>query len=64
MSRTDLVSDCLAAIKNAILAKKDELEVPFSNLFFKICEILKSEGYIQNFRKMEEGKKHSICFKP
>ena len=60
MSRTDLVSDCLTCIRNAILAKKDELEVPFSNLFSKICEILKAEGYIQNFRKMEEGKKHSL----
>ncbi|MBN2120104.1 MAG: 30S ribosomal protein S8 [Candidatus Omnitrophica bacterium] len=57
MSRTDLVSDCLASLKNAIVAKKDEVIIPYSKLLFKICEILKTEGYIENFRQMEEAKK-------
>jgi small subunit ribosomal protein S8 len=42
------------------MAKMDEVTIPYSNLLSKICEILKAESYIENFRKMEEGKKHFL----
>lgn len=60
MSRTDLISDVLASLKNAFVAKKDELIIPCSRTILKITEILKSQGYIENFRKIEESKKMSI----
>ncbi|MFC1514535.1 30S ribosomal protein S8 [Candidatus Omnitrophota bacterium] len=60
MSRNDMVSDNLTCIRNAVQAKKDDVTVPYSNFFSKICEMLKEEGYIENFRKLEEGKKHSL----
>lgn len=60
MSRTDLLSDNLISLKNAAMAKKDSVVVPYSGLFFNICEILKNEDYIENFRKLEEGKKNFI----
>ncbi len=60
MSRTDLIADSLVALKNASLAKKEEVIIPYSNLLFRICEILKREAYIENFREIEEGKKKFI----
>ena len=60
MSRTDLISDSLTVIRNAALAKKEDVTIFYSGIVFKICEILKNEGYIENFRKIEEGKKSFI----
>jgi len=60
MSRTDLISDSLTILRNAALAKKDNTSIPYSGILFNICEILKNEGYIENFRKIEEGKKNFI----
>lgn len=60
MSRTDLISDVLASLKNAFVAKKEELIVPYSYTIFKISEILKSQGYIENFRKIEDSKRMYI----
>ncbi|MFC1599220.1 30S ribosomal protein S8 [Candidatus Omnitrophota bacterium] len=60
MSRTDLISDSLACLKNGAMAKKDSVVIPYSKVILNICEILKSEGYIENFRKIEEGKKDFI----
>ena len=56
MSRTDLISDVLAMIRNAIMAKKDSLDVPASNTVKSILEILKKENYIENFKLIEDKK--------
>lgn len=55
MSRTDLLSDIFAIIKNAVRARKDEVFVAYSKVIFKICEILKNEGYIENFKESDAG---------
>lgn len=60
MSRTDLISDALTIIRNALMVKKKEEIIPFSKTLLGICEILKNRGYIENFRKLEEGKKNYI----
>ena len=60
MSRTDLLSDCIVCLKNAAMVKKEDVVIPYSGLIFRICEILKNEGYLENFRKLEEGKKSFI----
>ena len=60
MSRQDLIADNLISLKNASLVGKEEVVVPFSNLFLRICEVLKREGYIKNFRELEEGKKKFV----
>ncbi len=56
MSRTDLVADALTMIRNAIMAKKENLDVPASGTLKSILEILKSEGYIDNFKFIEDKK--------
>ena len=55
MSRTDSISDAFAIIANATRAKKEEAYIPYSNLLLKICEILKREGYLENFKEVDSG---------
>ena len=60
MSKTDLIADSLAMIRNAIGVRRDEVLVPYSKVMFGITQILKDEGYIDNFKVMELGKIKTI----
>lgn len=51
MARTDLMGDMLTVIRNGILSKKDSVVVLASKTNSAILEILKSEGYIENFKE-------------
>src|SRR5215208_2243772 len=53
MSTTDPISDLLARIRNALLAKHDRLDVPSSKLKLEVCKLLKDEGFIRNYRHIE-----------
>lgn len=53
MSNMDPVSDLLARIRNAHLAKHDRFDIPTSRLKAEICRILKEEGFIRNFRLLD-----------
>ena len=53
MSRTDLISDSFTIIRNAYKAKKEDAYVPYSSSLLKICEILKKEGYLENFKEVD-----------
>ncbi len=65
MSRTDLISDAFTIIRNALKAKKEEAYVPYSNSLLRICEILKNEGYLENFKEvdLESFKKIKVYLK-
>ena len=54
MSMTDPISDLLARIRNAQLAKHDRLDVPASRLKLEVIKLLKDEGFIKNFREVED----------
>ena len=56
MSRTDTIADTFTMIRNAIMAKKDVLDVPGSNMVKAILEILKKEDYIDNFKTLDDSK--------
>jgi len=56
MSRTDLVADVFTVMRNAIMAKKDIVDVPASNTVRFILEILKTTGYIENLKFIEDKK--------
>lgn len=56
MSRTDLIADGFTIIRNAIMAKKDNVDMPASRNLQAILEILKNEGYIDNFKFIEDKK--------
>jgi len=54
---TDPIADMLTRIRNAIRARHQRLDMPSSKLKVEIARILKEEGYISNFKVVEEGKK-------
>lgn len=56
MSRTDLIADVFTIIRNAIMAKKDSVDVPASNTIKSILEILKNEGYIDAYKLIQDKK--------
>jgi small subunit ribosomal protein S8 len=60
MSRTDLISDAFAMIRNAIMAKKDTVDVPASSTLKSILEILKKEGYVENLKVIEDRRQGII----
>ncbi|NPA52405.1 MAG: 30S ribosomal protein S8 [Aquificae bacterium] len=54
---TDPIADMLARINNAIKARKGEVYIPNSTMKEKIAQILKKEGYIEDYIVSEERKK-------
>lgn len=53
----DPIADMLARINNAIKARKSEVYIPHSKIKERIAEILKREGYIEDYTVSEENKK-------
>ncbi|MFH1505189.1 MAG: 30S ribosomal protein S8 [Candidatus Omnitrophota bacterium] len=53
MSRTDLISDSFTIIRNASSARKEDAYIPYSSFLLKICDILKREGYLENYKEVE-----------
>jgi small subunit ribosomal protein S8 len=51
---TDPVADMLARIRNGSLAEHEKVDIPSSKLRVRLAEILKEEGFIKNFRLIEE----------
>jgi small subunit ribosomal protein S8 len=49
MAMTDPVADFLTRIRNGIMAAKEEVEVPASNLKREVARILSEQGYIEGF---------------
>lgn len=56
MSRTDLIADTLTMIRNAIMAKKESVDVPASNVMKAILGILVKFNYIDTFKLIEDKK--------
>ena len=54
MSRTDLIADAFTMIRNAVMAKKENLDIPASNMLKEIMEILKQQNYIDTFKVIED----------
>ncbi len=53
----DPVADMFSAMKNAIMRRKDYVDVPSSRMKERILDTLKREGFIEGWEKIEEGKK-------
>lgn len=49
----DLVADMLARIQNAIMRKREIVEVPLTKLNLSILEVLKQEAMIEDFGEKE-----------
>ncbi len=55
MVTTDPIADMLTRIRNAYIARHDEVSIPASNIKKAIAEILLGEGYIKGYDFYEEG---------
>lgn len=55
MGMTDPISDMLSRIRNAQMVRKDQVDIPLSNLKMRIAEILKEEGFIEKVELLSEG---------
>jgi small subunit ribosomal protein S8 len=54
MSMTDPVGDMLTRIRNATMRRRDRVDVPASNLHEALARILVEEGFVQNYRRLDE----------
>lgn len=54
MSMTDPIADMLTRIRNGIVSRHERVEVPASKLKVEIARILKNEGFISNYKLVEE----------
>lgn len=54
MSINDHISNLLARIRNAQMSRFDQLELPSTHVLENVVRILKEEGFIKNFRVVEE----------
>ena len=60
MHITDPSADMLTRIRNANSAKHDTVDIPASNMKKAIAQILVDEGYIKNYKIIEDGKQGVI----
>lgn len=54
MVNIDLVSDMLTRLRNGVQVKARKVEILKTNLNFNIAQILKDEGFIENFEECGE----------
>ncbi|MBI1942780.1 MAG: 30S ribosomal protein S8 [Betaproteobacteria bacterium] len=60
MSMTDPISDMLTRIRNAQMVGQVEVGMPCSKLKVSIAQVLKDEGYIEDFAVRENGAKTEL----
>ena len=60
MQITETIADMLTRIRNANSAKHPTVDVPASNMKKQIAQILVDEGYIKNFKVIDDDKQGVI----
>ena len=58
--RSDPIADLLTRIRNASRAEHEKVDIPASKLKVRVAEILKDEGFIKNFRVLEDAKQGTL----
>lgn len=59
MTVTDPIADMLTRIRNAIMARHDDVLIPASKMKLSIASILKEEGFIADYEVIR-GKPHRL----
>ena len=57
---TDTISDMLTRIRNANMVKHQIVQIPGTKMSLAITEILKEEGFIEDFEKYIENNKNFL----
>ena len=60
MSMSDPIADMLTRIRNAQIVEKPAVAMPSSKLKIAIAQVLKDEGYIEDYRVRSEGGKSEL----
>ena len=60
MSLSDPIGDMIARVKNAQARNHKKVELPSSNFKSKIADILKNEGFIKDFKVLNEQNKNIL----
>ena len=53
----DPISNMLTKIRNALQARHEKVDIPMSKIKLEVIKIFKNEGFIKNFRLIDEGNK-------
>jgi small subunit ribosomal protein S8 len=56
MSLSDPIADMLTRIRNAVRINKNEVNIKASNICEGIAAVLKKEGYIEDFDRIDDGR--------
>lgn len=56
MAISDPIADMLTRIRNAVKAKFNSADIPASKLKTELARVLKDEGYIKNYKFIQDGK--------
>ena len=57
---TDTISDMLTRIRNANMVKHQIVQIPMTKMSLAISEILKEEGFIEDFESYTEDKRNYL----
>jgi len=60
MVMTDPIADLLTRIRNANQMKHENVTMPASKMKMEILRVLKEEGYINDYEKIDDGKQGII----
>jgi len=60
MVMTDPIADMLTRIRNASSVKHDSVDIPRSKLKEELARILKDEGFIREYKVLEDDKQGTI----
>ncbi len=55
MSMSDPIADMLTRIRNALRINKSEVNIKASNICEGVAAVLKKEGYIEDFDRIDDG---------
>ena len=56
MAITDPIADMLTRIRNGVKAKFNSVDIPASKLKTEMARVMKDEGYIRNYKFIQDGK--------
>ncbi len=57
---TDPIADMLTRIRNAVRVERSHVDLPYSNIKQGIAEVLKSEGYVQDWEVIDSQPAKSL----
>jgi len=57
---SDPIADLLTRIRNASRAEHEKVDIPASRLKVKITELLKEQGFVKNYRLIEDKRQGTL----